>query len=274
VNLALGAAAACAGLAVAPVVSYAVLRWLGWRVSLPVLLGYVPARAQVGTPAVRCRRCRRQLSTAGVPSLPWLARKGRCPGCGESLPRWPLGIEIALAAGYSAAAWRVGWSWALLPVAVLWTGLVAGSIVDLLCMRIPARFVYLTGAALVVTLVPISVVGDVTGSLFGALVGATLYYAFLLIVFVASGGRMGRGDLRLGWLIGLGVGWMAWSPEWPVIDPVTGVFQALLLGSLLGSVAGVVLWVQRRRWNAPFAYGPWLSLGGFAALLLAAPGPV
>jgi prepilin signal peptidase PulO-like enzyme (type II secretory pathway) len=47
------------------------------------------------------------------------------------------------------------------------------------------------------------------------------------------------------------------------------VVRALLAAGLLGSIVGALLVVVRRR-NQPYPFGPWLSLGGVIALLLAA----
>jgi prepilin signal peptidase PulO-like enzyme (type II secretory pathway) len=260
---------AAGGLCVAPYVSYVVLRWMGWRVTLPLLAGYVPQRASIGAPPVQCRACGANLSPARTWS--WVWWRGRCRACGEPVAGWVAAIELATAIAFGVAAWRIGWSWSLLPVLVLCAGLVAASAVDLACWRIPTRFVYLTGLVVFGTMLFVAAVAGEPGSIVGALVGASAYFGLLAAMHLASPRLLGFGDVRLGFLIGSVVGWMSWSPDLPVLDPLAGVLQALLLASLAGSVVGLGLLVLRRR-NQPYPFGPWLSLGGFVTVLLAAPG--
>jgi prepilin signal peptidase PulO-like enzyme (type II secretory pathway) len=57
--------------------------------------------------------------------------------------------------------------------------------------------------------------------------------------------------------MGLYLGWL---------HPILPLF-AVLAASLLGSVAGVVLWVVRRGKSREFPFGPWLALGCVATIL-------
>lgn len=263
--------AACTGaLVVGPFLSHAALRWMGWRVTLPILLGYVPARADTGRSRVLCRRCEAPLSWTGrLPFLQWLGIRGRCRRCGEPVAAWALGVELATGLAFGLVAWRIGWSLTLVPVLVLSCGLVAASVVDLACWRIPSRFVYMTflGAGLGIVLAAVQA-GE-PRSILGAGLGALMYFGLLAALFVASRGQFGLGDVRLGLVCGLVVGWMAWTTDLPVYGPLSGVLSAALISSLAGSIVGLVMLAVRRRME-PFPYGPWLSLGAFVAVLLAA----
>jgi leader peptidase (prepilin peptidase)/N-methyltransferase len=261
------------GLAVGPLLAHAVLRWIGWRVVLPQLSGTVAPRAELGRPRARCAACGAVLARPVLP-LPthgWLALGGRCPepACRRPVARWVLAVELATAVLWGLAGLRIGWSIDLLPVLVLFAGLVAASAVDLTCWRIPSRFVYLTGAGVVVTMVVAALVDGHPAALGGAALGAGLYLLFLGSMWLISPRLLGFGDVRLGVLIGLVVGWVGWSEAEPVLDPLGAVVQALLAAGVLGSLVGLVLLVVRRR-NQPFPFGPWLSLGGVLAILLAA----
>lgn len=269
------AAGAGGGLLVGPYLSYVVLRWVGWRVTLPVLLGYVPSRAAVGAPPVRCRRCGASLSDARGRPLPvwsWLWRRGRCRSCGEVVAGRAAAIELTTAVTFAVVAWRIGWSWSLPAVLVMCGGLVAASAVDLGHWRIPSRFVYLTGLFVALLIVVAAQAGGEPGSITGAVVGALAYAGLLAALHLASPRLLGFGDVRLGLLIGMVVGWMTWMPDLPVVASLGGVLQALLLASLAGTVVGLGLWMLRRR-SEPYPFGPWLSLGGLATVLIAAPGP-
>lgn len=263
--------AAVGGLIVGPYVSYVVLRWIGWRVTLPVVLGYVPERSFVGAPPVRCRRCAGDLAV-GPWSVPrtwsWLWRWGRCRSCREPVAAWVAGVEAVTAVAFGLSTWGIGGTWSLLPVLALCGGLIAASTVDLACWRIPTRFVYLN-AVLVAGLILLATQLDGEwGSLWGALVGALVYTGVLGAMYLASPRLLGLGDVRLGALIGMVVGWTTWTSDFPVLAPLGGVLQALLLASVAGTVVGLGLLVVRRR-SSPYPFGPWLSLGGLVTVVIA-----
>lgn len=262
------AVAGVGALVVGPFLSHAVLRWMGWRVILPVLLGFVPSRDAVRAARMRCRRCETPVPSwgAALPVMPWLAVAGRCRRCRDPLPGWVAAIEVATAATFGLATWRIGLNPALVPVLVLCAGLVAASAVDLACLRIPTRFVWLTAAAATVAIVVAAALDGVPRSALGALVGAGTYFALLAPLHLISPRLLGFGDVRLGVLAGLVVGWLAWTAELPVYGPMSGVLHAVLLSSLLGLVVGLgFLLTQDARRAYPF--GPWLSLGAFVVIL-------
>jgi leader peptidase (prepilin peptidase)/N-methyltransferase len=251
-------AAVVAGLAggfiVGPRVADAVQRWIGWRVVLPLLFGFVAPRSALGP----TRRA-----------------------VGEAFRSMTRAIQITTATVFALIGLRFGWTVLLVPVLALATGLVATSAVDLVCWRIPTRFVYLTGLAVVAGLVLASVVVDEPSALVGAVIGAGLYLLLLGGMHLASPRMLGFGDVRLGTLTGLVVGWMGWRPDRTIDGPLSAVTLAILVASLAGTLAGVVVLVLRRRaqgltdkpWREPYPFGPWLCVGGLVAILAAAPGP-
>jgi prepilin signal peptidase PulO-like enzyme (type II secretory pathway) len=251
---------------VGPLVVGAVLRWLGWRVTLPLLLGRVPSRREVGAPPVRCRRCGAPLTPLALPAVPSLITGTRCRACGEPLTRWYGLVEVTCGVLLGLAAAVVGWSAALVPVSVLVTGLVAVSVTDLVTMRIPTRFVRLTFGGLVIALVGVAVAEGPTDRLVGAVVGVVAFGGVLLVLHLVSPRSLGFGDVRLGALLGAAVGWSAWRADHPVLAPVQGVMVALLLAGLVGVAVGLVLLVVRRR-DLPFPFGPALAIGGLAVFL-------
>jgi prepilin signal peptidase PulO-like enzyme (type II secretory pathway) len=256
---------------VGPLVVGAVLRWLGWRVSVPLLLGRVPTRREVGAPPVRCRRCGTQVSPWAVPAAPSLITGGRCRVCREPLARWYAVVEITCGVLLGTAGVVVGWSAALVPVTVLVVGLVAVSTTDLAVMRIPTRFVRLTFAGLAVAIVGVAVAEGPTDRPAGAVVGAIVFGGLLLVLHLISPRSLGFGDVRLGALLGAAVGWSAWRAEHPVLAPVQGVMSALLVAGLVGAAGGLLLLVVRRR-DLPFPFGPALAAGGLLVCLSAVGG--
>jgi leader peptidase (prepilin peptidase) / N-methyltransferase len=269
-DLVLVAGAALAGLVVVgPLLNHAILRWIGWRVVLPVWFGRVPASAELGRPRARCARCGASLAPAGLPLLPATLRRLRCPSCGAPLARRYAVVELATAAGFGIAAAVLGPSIVLVPVLALVAGLVAMSAVDLAVMRIPTRFVYATTVAVVAGLALATVVDGPARRLAGAGVGALVFGGFMLVLHLISPRALGFGDVRLATLLGAVVGWCAWRPEHPVLAPVQGVFNAGLVAGLVGSAVGAVLLVVRRR-DRPFPFGPALALGGLVVALATA----
>jgi leader peptidase (prepilin peptidase) / N-methyltransferase len=248
------AAAGVGGFLVGPQLALATKRWIGWRVIVPQLTGFVAARGD----------------------LPRVPRREVAPA------RWSTAIAVVTAVAFGLAALRIGWSAGLLPVLVLTAGMVAVSIVDLQCWRIPTRFVYLTAAGVVVALGAEAVSDGEPGILTGAAVGFAVYLVVLGTMHLASRRMMGFGDVRLGALIGLVVGSAGWQEAQLLTGALSWSLFGLMLSSLVGTVAGAVTLVARRRarsgsrsgpsiWREPFPYGPWLCLGAYIALLLAAP---
>lgn len=204
----------------------------------------------------------------------------RAPAAGGPTPPYARPIAVVTGLLYALVTLRLGWSAALVPVLVLVAGLVAVSAVDLVCWRIPARFVYLTGLGALAGMVVAALVADETGSLGGAAVGAGAYLMVLGGMHLLAPSQMGFGDVRLGALIGMVVGWLGWDATYPIGAALSWTLFALTLASLVGGVAGAVVLVVRRRkrawsgrmWREAYPFGPWLCIGAVAAILAAGPG--
>lgn len=85
-------------------------------------------------------------------------------------------------------------------------------------------------------------------SLAGAALGAAIGGGFFLLQYVASRGRwIGGGDVRLGFLLGLLLGW----PQ-----TLVALFLAYLFG---GTVAAILLGMRRTGWGQHIAFGTFLA---------------
>jgi leader peptidase (prepilin peptidase) / N-methyltransferase len=248
-------------LVVGPLLDHAITWWIGWRVALPLLLGRVPAAAEVRHARSLCPACGARLAPAGLPARPAAALAWRCRRCHSPVPGWLALVEVVTAALFGLAAAVIGPHLALVPILCLMAGLIAMSAVDIAVMRIPTRFVYLTGAVVSVGFVVVSLVDGTPRRLYGALLGAALYGGMLLVLHLISPRMLGFGDVRLATLVGLALGWCGWEATYPRLGPVQAVLNAGLLAGLIGSVAGVVLLVQRRR-DRPFPFGPAVAISG------------
>jgi leader peptidase (prepilin peptidase)/N-methyltransferase len=266
-DLGLAAAAAVAGVVVAgPALNHAITWWIGWRVVVPPLLGGVPARGQLGRPRARCPRCDARLAPGGLPARPAATLGGRCPACRAPMPAWLAAVEGITGALFALAAGVVGLAWPLVAVLALVAGLVAMSAVDLAVMRIPTRFVYVTGAAVAAGLALASAAAGEPGRLVGGLVGAAVLGGLFLVVYLVSPHLLGFGDVRLAVVVGLAAGWFGWEGATPGLGAVQAALDAGLVAGLAGTVAGLVLLARRRR-NRSFPFGPALAVGGLVVVL-------
>ena len=174
--------------------------------------------------------------------------------------RWPrpvvIGCEAVTALLFGALAVRFGLSMEILPYLVLFAALVVISVIDLEHYRIPDRITFPAFGTMLVLVVVASVVRNNPVEIAVALAGAFLYFFLLFVPHLISPAGMGFGDVKLALAMGLGLGW---------INPVL-VFGALLLSSLLGVVAGMVLRIVRKE-RAAFPFGPALAVGTVLTVL-------
>ncbi len=93
----------------------------------------------------------------------------------------------------------------------------------------------------------------------GAAVGAGIALAIMGIIYVASRGGMGDGDVRLAPLLGMYLGWLN-----PGI-----VLPGLFFGFVAGAVVGVALMaVDRAGRRSAVPFGPFLALGTVVAIFV------
>ena len=171
-----------------------------------------------------------------------------------------LALGVAAAGLFALAAWfavgddRWGSSWVVLPYLVVFAALLAVSVVDVRELRIPDRIVFPSLGLALALVVVISLAEGAPRAVVNALVGAALYFVLLLVPHLVYPKGMGFGDVKLGLVMGLALGWVFLD----VADSISLVLWALLIGSLLGVVGGVAVAVARRRRGA-FPFGPALA---------------
>ncbi len=203
-----------------------------------------------------CDHCRKKIAWYdNIPLLSFLLLGGRCRSCKKPInPEYPLieliiGIEFVwiywlLKMNFNFFNWIEGWySFALLAYwLVLFAGMIAIAIYDLKYQLIPDQILLpLTAVAFLRLFV--SHQWLVLPAAFGSM-------AFLgLLRLFTRGKGMGWGDVKLGFLMGLVLGW-------PLV--VTAYFLAFLTGA----IAGVILIiVKHKKLKSKIAFGPFLALG-------------
>jgi leader peptidase (prepilin peptidase)/N-methyltransferase len=145
---------------------------------------------------------------------------------------------------------------------LLVTALVALSYIDLDTLRLPDRIV----APLLIVSIPLIVVTSVLQHdavrIRYAIVGGAFYFAFLLVVHLIIPRGMGFGDVKLAAVMGLYVGWLGGS----VVSAIQLTLYAMMIGFLVGSLAGMVVFAFRRKSRA-IPFGPFLAFGTVVTII-------
>ena len=203
-----------------------------------------------------CPACRRQLAWyENIPVLSYLFLKGRCRTCKKSIPKHFTFVEIGAALIFVFMAWEnlndsmvtpalffrnitfvilliiifvYDWLYQEILPEVVWFGALAGLFFN----------IYL-GYSLVSMLIGLSVAGGF----------------FFLQYAVSSGKWIGGGDVRMGIMMGVWLGW-----------PV--VLAALFLAYAAGAVGGLLLIAYgKKQLTSATPFGTYLAAGTFVALL-------
>jgi leader peptidase (prepilin peptidase) / N-methyltransferase len=172
----------------------------------------------------------------------------------------PASVTVIVATGALWAAIGVKYhDQSVLPAYLLLAAsLVALSAVDLELFILPNRMIYPSGFALFALLVGAAIADQDFHPLGRSVVCAVGAFVAFAVLHLISPRSMGFGDVRLSFLLGLGLGYLGWKY----------VALGLFLGFLYGAVIGVLLIVARlrtRRDHVPF--GPFLAAGALTALL-------
>jgi leader peptidase (prepilin peptidase)/N-methyltransferase len=177
-------------------------------------------------------------------------------------PRFVVAVRVAAAvvtgALVAAAADHFGAEPALAPYAVLFTGLVALSVVDLRVGLIPRTLLYPLSALVAVALLAASIATGRMHAVGDAAIGSAISFGVFFAIWWIYPRGIGFGDVRLAGLIGLGLGWLG----------LLHVYVGFLVGLVAGAVFGVALMAARgvgRKTRMPFA--PALAVGAVVAVL-------
>ena len=225
---------------------------------LTVVVDRVPRGASVVQPGSACGNCGLRLGPRDlVPVFSWLALRGKCRKCHTSIGIEPLVLELSTGLLFGLTAWHFGLSWRTPAYCVLMAGLVALTWIDLRTRRLPREITYVTAALGVPLLVVAALVERSPQRIWMMLLGAAISLAIMGLIYLASRGGMGEGDVRLSPLLGAYLGWLN-----PGLAPV-----GLFFGFACGAVVGVVLLVAKRGdRKTAIPFGPFLALGTVLAV--------
>lgn len=241
-------------------------------------LNVVICRLETGEDIVKkrshCVQCGHVLAWHDlIPIISFLWLRVKCRYCKKPISwQYPL-VEMATGILFVAIFWYLGFeTWNLFRIFPLCSllyvicSLIVIFVYDLRHYIIPDAVLFpAIGAALVYRIFdalainnpsapPLNLRGGWAGLypyLFSAL-GAAAFFLFL--VLITRGKGMGRGDVKLAFLMGLVLGW-------------PNILLALFLAFCLGSLAGVGLIIAgKKTMKSQIPFGPFLILGTMAAL--------
>lgn len=233
--------------------------WLG------IIVDRAVERERLG-PEHRCRACGAGLGAVSlIPVLSWFQR---CPR-DRGHARWAYpSVDLALAAVFALAGWRLGSSWLLVPYLALFAAFVVMAVIDMEHKLLLNVLTYPTlglGLLAVLMLSGPQGYGDAVGP---ALIGALVYGGVLLLAFLVYPPGLGLGDVKLAPSLGLAMGWLAAdqlsATRFVIMGLLIGFLSTAVIGLIYGAVSG-----QGRKAEVPA--GPFLVFGALAVIMAADP---
>jgi prepilin signal peptidase PulO-like enzyme (type II secretory pathway) len=179
------------------------------------------------------------------------------------LPAEPLWAPVLDAAALGFLFYRFGISPRSLAAALVLLVLVQVFVFDARHRLILNKVIYpaIVLALLTAPVNPLVMGDNRLGKLYSALLGAAIGGGVFFLFVIISRGGVGLGDAKLTFFLGAALGLL------PI--PTSPIIRALIYGVIIGGVVAALLLISRVRSMRDFIpYGPFLCLGGAAALLL------
>ena len=220
---------------------------------LNVCIYRIPKKENIATSRSHCMECNTQLKWYDlVPLFSWLFLRGKCRYCKTKISiQYPL-VELAHGIGYVWIFWVNGINFISILYCLCMSALLALSVIDLRTFEIPVGF-----NIFILVLGIVRAIYDYE-QIVTYLIGMVCVSGFLFILFLLTRGRgIGGGDIKLMAAAGLLIGWQ-------------NIIIALFVGCILGSIIHISLMIILRK-ERMLAFGPYLSLGIFLAMLYGKP---
>ncbi len=224
-----------------------------------VIIHRLPLRQSVVFPGSRCPACREAIrSYDNIPILSYLILRGRCRNCRVFIsPRYPL-IEFLMGCASFAAFTRHGFGFEYGVELAFIAAILALVFIDF-DHRILPNVITLPGTVVGLLLAGPRQSITLGDSLGGALLGAGLLFLVAEVYLrLRKIEGLGMGDVKMMGMVGAFLGWK-------------GVLLTLFLGSLLGSLVGLVIMLaQGKDLKTALPFGTFL---GVAAAITLFAGP-
>ncbi len=206
-------------------------------------------------PRSACPNCGHKITALeNIPVISYLFLRGKCAGCKTPISiRYPL-IETITGILAGVIAWKFGVSGMAVAALIFAFALIALTFIDFDTQLLPdditlpllwLGLLFNIGGGFT------DLQSAVIGAIAGYLVLWSIYWLFKLITGKEG---MGYGDFKLLAAIGAWFGWQLLP-------------AVILLSSVVGSIIGIGLMILAKRGReVPIPFGPYLALGGIAAL--------
>ncbi|MEN9801994.1 MAG: hypothetical protein RLZ37_1119 [Actinomycetota bacterium] len=220
----------------------------------------IPRSESVVVGRSKCRSCERQLTIVDlIPVVSWMTLRGRCRSCAASFGSSSAVIELLTSGVFVTCAFVIEDPLVLVAHWILCTGLVSLTVIDVATLRLPREIIHATAAIALPVLLIASITADELFRMRTSLIGALCALSAMAVLYVASSGRLGDGDVRLSPLLGAFLGW--WS--------LPAVFSGFFLAFLLGSVIGTAMIISGRSGrSSAIPFGPFLAAGTILTVVL------
>ncbi len=197
-----------------------------------------------------------------IPVVSWLVLGRQCAGCKTPISARYPSVELATGLLTGFIAWHFGYGGTALAAMVFTWMLIALTMIDFDTQFLPDQITYpLLWLGLLVSLwqpvwapgaSPVTPRDAIIGAATGYLSLWSIYWAFKLITGKEG---MGYGDFKLFGALGA---WLGWQMLLPII----------LFASAVGAVFGIVIMIRQRRGkDTPIAFGPFLAIAGWLAMI-------
>lgn len=202
----------------------------------------------------KCPKCSSSLAVRDlIPIVSFVVNKFRCRFCKELISwNYPI-LELVMGAAFTMTGWLImqnGFWWLLFYLIVTFV-FVLLAFYDIYFQEVPDVIII---PAIILSLIVIAATG-LHGGAADFLYGIAIPLAFFGTLFLASKGEwLGGGDVRIGALIGILLGW-------PNI--LVGLFLSYLFGAVF-SLIGIIMKKFHRKSRIPFA--PFLFAGTYIAM--------
>ncbi|MGB5538531.1 MAG: A24 family peptidase [Gammaproteobacteria bacterium] len=207
-------------------------------------------------PASSCPHCQRPIrAVENIPLISYLMLRGRCAGCGTTIPRRYPSIELVTALLSAVVAMHYGFGREALAALLFTWALIPLFMIDFDHQILPDSITLpLLWAGLLLSLFGVFV--DSATSIIGAAAGyLSLWSIYHLFKLLTGKEGMGYGDFKLLGAIGAWVGWQ----QLPVV---------ILFSSVVGAAIGIgLILLKGRDHNQPMPFGPYLAAAGWLTLL-------
>jgi leader peptidase (prepilin peptidase)/N-methyltransferase len=231
-------------------------KWRGQAQEILELPIEASKKLSLSFPSSFCPKCEQKIPWwTNIPLFGYLAVRGKCYSCSQSISlRYPI-IELLTAILFVAIGYHYNDSWQIVFACGFTAVIIALTFIDLDTFLLPDELTLpLIWAGLLVNLHGLFS-GSLEASIFGAVIGYlslwSIYWAFKLLTGKEG---MGYGDFKLLAAIGAWLGWQS-------------LVNVLLISSLLGIVYAITLRVLGKLESGKaIPFGPFLGGGAIASL--------